>query len=195
MPESFSSIGITGSRRQTSGKHYFARAILLFFSLSSVFLLAVAAFADPPSPFAGDKFIGQRAPDFTATDINGNSVTLSSYKGRVILLKFWATWCGPCRAEIPSANKLNSMMSGRGLVVLSITTDHSEATVKEFLKKNPVNYTIIIDKNLTIAKNLYRAYMVPSAFLIDRRGVVVKKYFGEHDWTAPELVKEIESFL
>lgn len=153
------------------------------------------AFAEPPSPFAVEKIVGQPAPDFTAKDINGSPVSLSSFKGRVVLLKFWATWCPPCRTEIPSTNKLAGRLAGRGLVILAVSTDTSVSAAKDFLRKNPVTYTVLFDENQKITKTVYKAFMVPTTFLIDRKGVVVRKYFGEHDWTEPEILKEIESYL
>lgn len=165
-------------------------ALLLFCSV-----FTAEALAQPPSPYAVEKLSGQKAPDFTLKDINGNSVSLSSFKGHVILLNFWATWCPPCRAEIPSLNKLNDILKKKGLVILTVSTDRSVVDVKDFLKKTPVNFTVLVDYNLNVSKSLYKVFMMPTTFLIDKRGVIVEKYFGEQDWTEPEIIKEIEALL
>lgn len=151
--------------------------------------------AQPPSPFAVDKLSGQKAPDFTLKDINGNSVSLSSFKGKVVLLNFWATWCPPCKAEIPSMNKLHQKLKNRGFVMLAVSTDRAVIDVKDFLKTTPVNFPVVVDYNLNVSRSLYRVFMMPTTFLIDRKGVIVEKYFGEQDWTEPEIIKEIEALL
>jgi peroxiredoxin len=170
--------------------------MFLFFLLTSVFFLfSSVAFCQPPSPFAIDKMVGQKAPDFILKDLAGNNISLSSFKGRVVLLNFWASWCPPCRAEMPTMNKLNEMLKNRGFVVLAVSTDRSINDVKDYLSKNPVNYTVLIDHNLNVSRNLYKVFMMPTTFLIDRKGIIVKKYFGEQDWSRPDMIKEIEEIL
>lgn len=168
----------------------------VFCALFSVLCILYSdAFSQPPSPYAVEKLSGQKAPNFTLKDINGNSVSLSSFKGKVILLNFWATWCPPCRAEIPSMNKLNDILKKKGLVILAVSTDRAVVDVKDFLKKTPVNFTVLVDYNLNVSRSLYKVFMMPTTFLIDKRGVIVEKYFGEQDWTDPEIIKEIEALL
>jgi peroxiredoxin len=168
----------------------------LFFIALLLFCPSFAViFAQPPSPFAVEKLAGQKAPDFTLKDINGNQVSLSSFKGKVVLLNFWATWCPPCRAEMPSMNKLNDRLKNRGLVILAVSTDRAVNDVKEFLKSNPVNFTVLPDYNLNVARNIYKVFMLPTTFIIDKKGVIVNKYFGERDWASPETIKEIEALL
>jgi len=173
--------------------HYSIIFCLLPFTICLLFFTAVNA--QPPSPYAIEKLSGQKAPDFTLKDINGNPVSLSSFKGKVVLLNFWATWCPPCRAEIPSMNKLQQMLKNKGLVILAVSTDRAVVDVKDFLKKNPVTFTIVVDYNLSVSRSLYKVFMMPTTFLIDKKGVIVEKYFGEQDWTDPEIIKEIEALL
>ncbi|MBI5212688.1 MAG: TlpA family protein disulfide reductase [Nitrospirae bacterium] len=158
-------------------------------------LFTAEGFAQPPSPFAVDKLSGQKATDFTLKDINGNPVSLSSFKGKVVLLNFWATWCPPCRSEIPSMNKLYQKLKGRGFTILAVSTDRAVVDVKDFLKTMPVSFPVVVDYNLTVSRSLYKVFMLPTTFLIDRKGVIVEKYFGDQDWTEPEIVKEIEALL
>jgi peroxiredoxin len=158
-------------------------------------LLFAAVNAQPPSPYAVEKLSGQKAPDFTLKDINGNQVSLSSFKGKVVLLNFWATWCPPCRAEMPSMNKLQQMLKNKGLVIIAISTDSRIDEPKYFIKQNPVDFTVLHDSNLKVSRNLYKVFMMPTTFLIDKKGVIVEKYFGEQDWTDPDIIKEIEALL
>ncbi len=170
----------------------FASCLSLF---AVYFLVVTITTAEPPSPFAVERLTGQRAPDFTLNDINGNKVSLSAFKGKVILLHFWATWCPPCRAELPTMNKLQQLLKNKGLVILAISTDRSTYDVKDFLSRHPLNYTVVVDYNLNVSRTLYKVFMVPTTFLIDKKGVVVKRYFGEQDWTDPNIIKEIEAYL
>lgn len=170
-------------------------AALLLCCSATLILLCTAVHAQPPPPFAANKLQGQRAPDFTLKDINGNAVTLSSFKGKVVLLNFWATWCPPCRDEMPSMNKLHHLLKDRGLVILAVSTDRAVVDVRNFLKNYPVDFTVVVDYNLNVSRPVYKVFMVPTTFLIDKRGIIVDKYFGERNWTDPEIIKEIEALL
>ncbi|HAK89840.1 MAG TPA: hypothetical protein DHV16_01700 [Nitrospiraceae bacterium] len=158
-------------------------------------LLFSAVSAQPPSPFAVDKLSGQKAPDFTLKDINGNPVSLSSFKGKVVLLNFWATWCPPCKAEMPSMNRLQEKFKNRGFVIIAVSTDGRIDEPKDFITKNPVSFIVLHDSKLKVSRNLYKVFMMPTTFLIDKRGIIVEKYFGEQDWMEPEIIKEIEALL
>jgi peroxiredoxin len=170
-------------------------AALLLCCSATLILLCTAVHAQPPSPFAVNKLEGQRAPDFTLKDVDGNAVALSSFKGKVVLLNFWATWCPPCKDEMPSMNKLHHLLKDRGLVILAVSTDRAVVDVRNFLKNHPVDFTVVVDYNLNVSRPAYKVFMVPTTFLIDKRGIIVKKYFGEKDWTEPEIIKEIEALL
>ncbi len=156
---------------------------------------ASAVSADLPSPYAIESLTGQKAPDFTLKDLAGKSVALSFYKGKVVILAFWATWCPPCKDELQSLNKLYQTYKSRGLIVLAVSSDRSLSSVKDFIAQNPVTFDILFDDKLSVSRDLYKAFMVPTTFVIDRRGVIFKKHFGEQDWTRPELVNEIDSLL
>lgn len=158
-------------------------------------LLTPEVSAEIPTPYAIESLTGQKAPDFTLIDLAGKSVSLSSQRGKVVVLVFWAPWCPPCKEELQSLNKLYQAYRSRGLVVLAVSSDKSPSSVKDFIAKNPVAFDILFDDKLSVSRDLYKAFMVPTTFVIDRRGVIFKKHFGEQDWTKPELVKEIDVLL
>ncbi len=166
---------------------------LLFF-LSSTFWPFCSVHASPPSPFDLDMLMGQKAPEFSVKDIHGNLVSISSLKGNVILLNFWATWCPPCVSEMPSMDRLYQSFRHKGLTVIGVSMDGSVSAVKSFIKKNPVSFIVIVDSKQAISRS-YKAFMTPLTFIIDKRGIVIDKYFGEQDWTDSGIVKKIESFL
>ncbi len=157
-------------------------------------LLYSNAFAQDSS-YNIEKLVGQRAPDFTLKDLEGKPVNLSSFKGKVVLLNFWATWCPPCKAELPSMNKLYQQLKNRGLVIIAVSTDRSVSVIKEFTKNNPLDFIIVIDSDLRVSRSLYKVFMLPTTFIIDKRGIISGRYFGEQDWTDKNFISEIEALL
>ena len=150
--------------------------------------------ADGISPLNSDKIINSKAPDITLKDLNGKTVSLSAVKGKVVLLNFFATWCPPCRAEMPALNKLYRTLKPRGLEVIGVSTDRSINDIKDFLEKNRVDFPILFDADRIAAKQ-YRVFSMPTTFLIDRKGMIVEKFYGEYDWTEPETKGKIEKLL
>jgi peroxiredoxin len=112
-----------------------------------------------------------------------------------VLLFFWASWCPTSPDEFRSLNKLYLAYKGKGLVVLAVSSDKTGAAAKEFVSKNPVTFPVLLDEKLTVSKSLYKAYMIPMTFVIDKNGVIINKHFGEQDWTRPPLIQELESLL
>ncbi|HXX58175.1 MAG TPA: TlpA disulfide reductase family protein [Thermodesulfovibrionales bacterium] len=150
--------------------------------------------AEVPSPWGMDELIGKQAPDFTLKDITGRSLSLSSLKGKAVLVNFWATWCPPCRDEMPSLNRLFKAYKDQGLIVLAVSTDRSESTVKDFLSRYPADFQVFMDADMQTSRR-YRVFSMPTAFLLDRNGVIIKRYLGEEDWDSAEIRSEIGKAL
>lgn len=148
----------------------------------------------PGSPLNTDNIINSRAPDFTLKDLNGKTVSLSAFKGKVVLLNFWATWCPPCREEMPALNKLYHETKHRGFEIIAVSTDKSVSDTKGFLQKNKLDFPVLFDEDRSVAK-LYRVFSMPTTFLIDRNGMIVEKFYGEYDWTETETKGKIEKLL
>jgi len=138
---------------------------------------------------------GSKAPNFTATDINGNKISLSDYKGKVVLVNFWATWCSPCKEEIPQLNKLYKIMQNRDFVILAIAEDNKSSNeLKAFIKKYEMPFTVLTDPGRVIA-GYYRLSGVPETFLIDKNGKLIYKFIGPKDWTGEELSEIFEKLI
>jgi peroxiredoxin len=148
----------------------------------------------PISPLNTDKLVNSSAPEFILSDPYGKSFSLSAYRGKVVLLNFWATWCPPCRAEMPALNRLYRERKDRGLEILAVSTDKSVSDIHKFLGKNKVDFPILVDSDLSTAK-LYKVFSMPTTFLIDRNGIIVEKFYGEYDWTEPETRGIIDKLL
>src|SRR5271169_3489085 len=104
---------------------FFFLFLILPFAFSLLPFAGSLLYAGNPSPFAADKLINQRAPDFTLKDVKGVAFSLSSYRGRVVLLNFWATWCPACKEEIPSMYKLSGQFKHRNFSIIAVSTDRS----------------------------------------------------------------------
>jgi thiol-disulfide isomerase/thioredoxin len=132
---------------------------------------------------------GMTAPDFTVRDFEGKVTRLSDLKGKVALVNFWATWCPPCREEVPSMMELNRLMAGKPFRMLAISIDQGgKAAVEAFFKLANTSLPAYLDSDGTIGK-IYGITGVPETFVIDRKGVIIKKVIGPVVWSAPEVVK------
>jgi peroxiredoxin len=133
------------------------------------------------------------APEWELKDLDGKAVRSSDFKGKIVVLDFWATWCGPCRAEIPSFVSLQNKYAPQGLVVVGASVDEGGApTVKQFTQKQDVNYPVVLtDEKVQQAFGGIEA--IPTTFIIDRAGRVVKKHVGFAD--REEFEQEIKALL
>lgn len=135
-----------------------------------------------------------RAPDFTLKAVNGKDLSLSSFKGKVVVLVFWATWCPSCKDEMPKLRRLYGEMKDRGVEVLAVSSDYSMDSLKEYLAKNSFDFNIAYDVKREVTRK-YKISFLPVSFLIDRNGNIAEKIPGELDWPSPEFRKKIEDLL
>lgn len=124
----------------------------------------------------------ERAPNVQAPVISGNPVDLDSLRGHWVLLNFWATWCVPCRTEIPTLVQLAKHMKGRNFVLLSVAMDHDPAKIGEFLRKMPVNYPVLLGRKGRVDER-YIGMGLPQTYLIDPQGYLIGKASGSRNWS------------
>jgi len=160
-----------------------------------IILLSSNLYAAPPAPWESDDIVGKKAPDFTLNTVDGKKLSLSSYKGKVVLLNFWATWCEPCREEIPLMNQLVAKFKDKGFVILAVSIDDEDSTVSNFMKDNKMNFTVLRDPSQNVARSSYKVFGYPFSFLINKNGVIVKRYLGAIDWTDRGVINEISNYL
>jgi len=132
------------------------------------------------------------ASDFKLQDLGGKTVKLSEFKGRPVLLDFWATWCPPCRASIPEIEKLHKSYSSKGLVVLAISLDQGGwDSVKDFVTESGITYTVL--KGTDDVASKYHVRTIPMLVIVDKEGKIYKRYLGlgEDD----QLDKDVKSVL
>jgi cytochrome c biogenesis protein CcmG/thiol:disulfide interchange protein DsbE len=128
--------------------------------------------------------IGRPAPDFTVTD-DGRSVRLSSYRGKVVVLNFWASWCAPCIEEIPSLNQLQRDMPQ--VVVVGVDMGEEDGAYRQFIADHRVDFLTVRDAQQQ-SNGLYGTSRPPETYIIDRKGQIRRKFIGAQDWTSPEIL-------
>jgi peroxiredoxin len=139
---------------------------------------------------------GEKAPDFTLPSLSGQEVSLANLRGKVVILNVWATWCEPCRAEMPSMETLyEDFKSNKNFVLLAVSQDEgSRDAVASFVKKNGYHFTVLLDpKNVVSAA--YGASGVPETFVIDRNGRIVAHHLGAFDWSRPDVREALRDLL
>jgi peroxiredoxin len=135
------------------------------------------------------------APDFAVPDLAGQAVRLSAFRGRVVLVNLWTTWCPPCREEMPSMERLYQRLRGRGFVLLAVSQDEGGAAVVEpFVRQLGLTFPILVDPEQQVGGR-FHVWGYPESFLIDREGRIVERIIGPRDWASPEQVAAVERLL
>lgn len=149
----------------------------------AIFLLLPLTLAPACNRGAHPGQVGQKAPDFAVSD-GATSVHLANYRGQVVLLNFWATWCEPCVVELPSLLQLHRDQPS--LAILAVSIDEDSAAYSRFLARRGVNLITVRDPSQSAAR-LFHTEMWPETYVIDRKGVIRRKFVGAQDWSSPEI--------
>jgi len=136
---------------------------------------------------------GESAPEFSLEDLDGNEVRLTDQRGQVVLVNFWATWCGPCLQELPHIQQIHEKYQDQGLVVLAISTDHQKSAVRPFVEKNGYTFPVLfVDEEV---ENVYQIRGIPVVYLIDRTGVIRFDKVGFCPGGEKEIERQVEQLL
>ncbi|MBI5427391.1 MAG: TlpA family protein disulfide reductase [Nitrospinae bacterium] len=135
------------------------------------------------------------APDFTLRNLNGNWDSLSNYKGQVVILNIWATWCGPCRIEMPSLESLYRRFRSEGVAVLAVSIDKgSDEKVRSFAREYQLSFPVLLDADGQVER-LFPTPSIPATYVIDKAGQVIAKVDGAKNWESPETFGAVEYLL
>jgi len=135
------------------------------------------------------------APDFVSENLRGGNTGLTDYKGKVVLLNFWATWCMPCRAEMPGMETIWQKYKEQGLVIAAVSVDEgSRGRIETFSKLLDLSFPILLDPESKVS-DLYKVSNMPTSFLIDRNGKIISHIVGTEEWTSPEAIQLVEKLL
>ncbi len=134
----------------------------------------------------GGKLVGAPAPEFSLSDLSGRAVRLANLKGRIVFLNVWATWCEPCREEMPAMEALYEKLHGPAFEMLAVSADEQgKAVVEPFVKNFGLSFPVLLDPEAQIASR-YGVTGYPETFIIDRNGRVVEHVLGPRAWNSPE---------
>jgi thiol-disulfide isomerase/thioredoxin len=160
---------------------------------SRFFLLA---FLLAPPAMAADvaTWKGGATPPLELKDLSGTTRTLDQWRGKVIVVNFWATWCEPCIEEMPSLQRLGERHADRGLAVMGVNLAEGEARIRSFLAKTGVDMTILLDRD-ALAKNAWKVRGVPATYVIGRDGKIRFTIVGQVDFADPAIEKRITALL
>jgi len=139
--------------------------------------------------------VGYLAPDFVLTTLDGREARLSDYRGHVVFLNFWATWCGPCKVEMPAMERLYREYRRQGFAILAVSSDPEGAAVtRPFRESLGLSFTIAHDPEMVVGR-MYGVRTLPITFLVNRDGVITHQIFGARDWQEPEARAGIQRLL
>ena len=134
------------------------------------------------------------APDFTLVNPAGKKVSLQDFRGKVVFLNFWASWCGPCRGEMPGMDKLYREFKGKGFEIVAVNVKDKRDDALKFMKDLKISYPVAFDPEGEIGL-LYGAWVMPSTYLIDRKGIVLARMWGHADWYSADARKLIKTLV
>lgn len=170
-----------------AGIHYYIRVRRVAYSACLALILLVLATLSACYSGSRPPRIGTAAPDFTVQD-SDRSVKLSDYRGQIVVLNFWATWCPPCVEEMPSLVEMQRRMKAKGITVVAVSVDVDQSAYNQFVKEHNVNLLTVRDAGQK-SNALYGTFKFPETYIIDRNGVMRRKFLGAVDWTAPDITE------
>ena len=130
------------------------------------------------------------APGFSLSGLDGRAHALADYAGRVVIVNFWASWCPPCRAEMPSLNRASAALQGKGVTMLAINAGEDRAAVAAFVGDHPIAFPVLLDSDGE-AGTRWAVKGLPTTFVIDRAGRIVYRVIGDREWDDPGLLEQI----
>jgi peroxiredoxin len=135
--------------------------------------------------------VGEAAPALRLPSLAGGEVDLKSFRGHVVLLDFWATWCPACIEEMPSLVALHRMLAGEGLVVVGVSVDENPHALRRFVEEHGVGFLVLRDPSGLFAEQVYRTVEFPTSYVIDAEGIVRERFVGPVRWDAPGAVAHL----
>ena len=170
------------------------------FFLAGLFFCGSLWAADAPRKSAGPK-VGGVAPQFSLNDRTGKSFSLEQFRGNLVLLNFWATWCPPCVKELPSMEYLNQHFKAKNFTMMAVSVDESWAVIDEFFsndrffsRRSP-SFLVLRDPEKRVAEGLYGCTGWPETYIISPTGKLLEKFEGEVNWTDKKIIQKLEEWL
>jgi cytochrome c biogenesis protein CcmG/thiol:disulfide interchange protein DsbE len=144
--------------------------------------------------FGVQRFEKRKAPPFSLKGLDGKKITLKDLNGKPVILTFWATWCSPCKEELPALEKFAVGKKGQLTIIAMAIDGENKKKVQLFVEGNKINLTVLLDEKEQTAR-MYRVRAVPTTFLIDREGMMLGAIIGQRDWSVPEAWSAIKELF
>jgi peroxiredoxin len=157
-------------------------------------LALLLAFALPASAQELKPWTGGATPALELADMKGARHRLADYRGKVVLVNFWATWCVPCRDEMPSIERLRASLDGRRFAVLAVNLAEPESRIQKFLDAVPLGFPVLLDRDAKIAR-AWQAKLLPATYIVGPDGALRYRHLGEFDWSKPEVRAQIARLM
>jgi thiol-disulfide isomerase/thioredoxin len=158
-----------------------------------VLLMLITACSQSASETEENKRLA--APDLVLQDLAGNTHRIEQYRGQVLLINFWATWCPPCRAEMPSLWRLRKKIGANDFQIVAINMGEDKALITAFMPRSMLEDFIVLQDRKSALLEPWRVTAFPASYLIDRQGRIASTYYGALDWDQPQMVGRIEGLL
>ncbi len=167
---------------------------LLVIALISIYITAINKIIPKPfeTEYPEEAFL---APTFELPSLAGGKVNLLNYRGKVVFINFWATWCGTCKVEMPSMEKLYQRFKDHGFEMLTISVDKDLSLIEPFMKQYHLTFPVLLDPESEVAKRKYKTTGVPETFVVDRKGIIVHKAIGPRDWANDETIEAFAQLI
>ena len=137
---------------------------------------------------------GGATPPLVLKDLNGKTQDLKQYRGKVVLINFWATWCPPCRAEMPSLQRLKAKMAGQPFVILAVDMGEAEPQVKAYIREIKTDFSVLLDKDGRALK-AWKVFAFPTSYVVDAQGKIRYGLYGASEWDAADKVEKITQLM
>jgi thiol-disulfide isomerase/thioredoxin len=160
--------------------------------VAPVAALLLAVWVDLASASTLVKWTGGKTPALKLADADGRERSLAEWRGKTVVVNFWATWCEPCREEMPSLERLKERLAGKGFDVLAVNVGESPERVARFTREVPVTFPIVYDKDSAVAKT-WKVRGYPTSYVLGPDGRIRYYFVGELDWASDEVVRAIEA--
>ena len=159
-----------------------------------LFILAALACAAAAGAAELKAWTGGATPPLVLQDLHGRTHRLADYRGKVVLVNFWATWCEPCRDEMPSIERLRKSLAGQPFEVLAVNIGEPLGRIERFLERMPLGFPMLLDRDTGVAK-AWKARMVPASYLVGPDGRIRYVHYGELDWSSEPVRKRVAELL
>ncbi|MFT5709187.1 MAG: thiol-disulfide isomerase/thioredoxin [Oceanospirillaceae bacterium] len=167
------------------------KLFLIAFSLNSFFALAQSSsqntLLSPP-----DSQQLENAVNFKLLDLQNNTYQLAYFKGKTLIVNFWASWCGPCRTEIPAMNRAWAELKDKNVAMLAINYGEDKDSVAAFIKDYPIDFTVLLDENNVTSQD-WKIMAMPTTIIVNSKGQVIERILGPREWDSEEMLKAIKS--